>query len=97
MKDSSFKVLFFLCVALFVLSLWNVSTMVRMRRPVNVFDDIISNLAMPLLWLPAAFTLPKFVRWTLWGVGGAIVIVMLGRFIRRLVDMRRDRACSGGS
>jgi len=60
----------------------------RERRPVKVFEDIVTHLAFPLLILPFVVTLPRTVLKVDLAVAVAIVI---GPIIRQWHALRRRR------
>ena len=83
-----------LLVAMMVLTLLPIPISVwlsrRERRPVKVFDDVVTHLAWPLLMLPFVVTLPKTALRVVLAVAAAI-------FIGRIVPLiRKSRAALRG-
>jgi len=63
----------------------------RERRPVKVFDDVVTHLAFPLLILPLVVTLPRTVLKVDLAVATAIFIGRIGPIIRQWRALRRGR------
>ena len=63
----------------------------RERRPVKVFEDIVTHLAFPLLILPFVVTLPRTVLKVDLAVAVAIFIGRIGPIIREWHALRRGR------
>jgi O-antigen/teichoic acid export membrane protein len=63
----------------------------RERRPVKVFDDIVNSLAMPLVLLPLAVTLPWAAATLSLAAGGVICLCQLWFVVCTDIRARRER------